>query len=119
MKNTNPVKHWGSTYRADCNVDKIRNKSVRPSWSVNRVAYSSGRGYYETEFGDRFGENSFKLKEKDQEKEDLLNRRARELLNAKNNITDTYNVRIPGYAGHKPMSVINDRGNVRNTCLST
>lgn len=37
----------------------------------------------------------------------------------KQNIVENYNVRIPGYAGNKPMSVINDRGNLRGSCFST
>jgi hypothetical protein len=28
----------------------------------------------------------------------------------KQNIVQNYNVKLPGYAGNKPMSVINDRG---------
>ena len=35
------------------------------------------------------------------------------------NIVENQNVRLPGYAGHKPMSVINDRGSLRPSCLST
>lgn len=31
----------------------------------------------------------------------------------KNNIVENYNVRIPGYAGHKPASTLNDRGAIR------
>ena len=37
----------------------------------------------------------------------------------KQNIVENYNVRIPGYAGNKPMSVINDRGALRGNCFST
>ena len=37
----------------------------------------------------------------------------------KQNIVENYNVRVPGYSGHKPMSVINDRGSHRDKCLST
>jgi len=37
----------------------------------------------------------------------------------KQNIVENYNTRIPGYAGTKPMSVINDRGNLRGNCFST
>ena len=37
----------------------------------------------------------------------------------KQNIVENQNVRVPGYAGHKPMSVINDRGALRPKCLVT
>ena len=36
----------------------------------------------------------------------------------KQNIVENYNVKMPGFAGHKPMSVMNDRGNARGQCLS-
>lgn len=37
----------------------------------------------------------------------------------KQNIVENYSVKIPGYQGHKPMSVVNDRGTIRPNCLST
>jgi hypothetical protein len=37
----------------------------------------------------------------------------------KQNIVENYNVRIPGYSGHKPMSALNDRGSNRPSCLSS
>ena len=37
----------------------------------------------------------------------------------KQNIVENQNVRLPGYAGHKPMSVVNDRGSLRPSCLGT
>lgn len=37
----------------------------------------------------------------------------------KQNITENYHKRIPGYSGHKPMNPINDRGNIRPYCFST
>lgn len=37
----------------------------------------------------------------------------------KQNIVENYNVKMPGFAGHKPMSVMNDRGAARGQCLST
>lgn len=37
----------------------------------------------------------------------------------KQNIVENYCVKLPGYQGHKPMSVINDRGTNRPGCLST
>uniref|UniRef100_A0A7S3CP03 Uncharacterized protein n=1 Tax=Strombidium rassoulzadegani TaxID=1082188 RepID=A0A7S3CP03_9SPIT len=119
-KNIKPTSHWESTYKNV--IEKVGEKdrivSRRPLWSINRVAYSSGRGYYETEFKDGFGEKSFKLREKNTERLALLDRRAKELYNAKQNISENYNIRVPGYQGHKPMSVVNDRGNPRQECLS-
>jgi hypothetical protein len=37
----------------------------------------------------------------------------------KQNIVENQHVRIPGYQGHKTMSVVNDRGSIRPECLST
>jgi len=37
----------------------------------------------------------------------------------KQNIVENYNLRIPGYGGHKPMSALNDRGTLRPQCLTT
>ena len=37
----------------------------------------------------------------------------------KQNIIENYQVKIPGYGGHKPMSVINDRGTLRPSCFTT
>lgn len=47
------------------------------------MAYSSGRGQYDTEFKQSFGEKAFTLREKDQEREALLDRRKVELYNGK------------------------------------
>lgn len=37
----------------------------------------------------------------------------------KQNIVENYPVRVPGYQGHRTMSVVNDRGDLRPHCLST
>ena len=37
----------------------------------------------------------------------------------KQNIVENYQVKLPGYQGHKPMSTINDRGVPRPHCLKT
>ena len=37
----------------------------------------------------------------------------------KQNIIENYQVKLPGYSGHKPMSSVNDKGTVRPNCLST
>lgn len=56
-KNINPTQHWESTYKNVVNTttEKGRIISRRPTWSINRQAYSSSRGLYLTEFGDSFG----------------------------------------------------------------
>lgn len=37
----------------------------------------------------------------------------------KQNIVENYQVKLPGYSGHKPMCAVNDRGQPRPSCLST
>ena len=37
----------------------------------------------------------------------------------KQNVVENQSVRLPGYAGYKPVSVINDRGSLRPSCLNT
>lgn len=37
----------------------------------------------------------------------------------KQNIVENYQVKVPGYSGHKPMSTTNDRGTARPSCLNT
>jgi len=37
----------------------------------------------------------------------------------KQNITENYQTRIPGFAGHRPMNSVNDRGTLRQFCFST
>ncbi len=37
----------------------------------------------------------------------------------KQNIVENYQVKLPGYSGHKPMSTVNDRGAARPACLNT
>lgn len=37
----------------------------------------------------------------------------------KQNIVENYQVKLPGYQGHKPMSTVNDRGVPRLNCLNT
>lgn len=44
---------------------------------------------------------------------------SRDLMKNKVNLNENFNVRIPGYAGYKPMSCLNDRGNVRPQLFST
>ena len=37
----------------------------------------------------------------------------------KSNVVDNLHVKLPGYMGHTPASVVNDRGTIRPKCLST
>jgi len=37
----------------------------------------------------------------------------------KQNMTENYHTRVPGYAGHRPREAVNDRGNLRQFCFST
>ena len=56
-KNINPTQHWTSTYKnvVTETTEKGRIVSRRPTWSINRQAYTSSRGLYLTEFGDSYG----------------------------------------------------------------
>jgi hypothetical protein len=56
-KNINPTQHWTSTYKniVETTTEKGRIVSKRPTWSINRQAYTSSRGLYLTEFGDSYG----------------------------------------------------------------
>jgi hypothetical protein len=51
-KNVAPTSHWKSTYKEIVKTVENGewNQSSRPTWSINRQAYSSGRGTYRTEF---------------------------------------------------------------------
>ena len=37
----------------------------------------------------------------------------------KQNIIENYQVKVPGYSGHKPMNAINEKGTIRPNCLMT
>ena len=37
----------------------------------------------------------------------------------KQNIIENYQVKVPGYQGHKPMSCANEKGTIRPNCLNT
>ena len=43
---------------------------------------------------------------------------ARETI-VKQNMIENYSVKLPGYAGHRPMNGCNERGNIRPNCLAT
>ena len=55
--NTLPTGHWKSSYQNISNevASKERIASRRPTWSINRQAYSSARCNYITEFSDSIG----------------------------------------------------------------
>jgi len=55
--NIRPTTHWESTYRNVSNTvaSKEMIASRRPTWSINRQAYSSARCNYVTEFADSMG----------------------------------------------------------------
>ena len=42
---------------------------------------------------------------------------ARETI-IKQNIIENYQVKVPGYQGHKPMNAINEKGDIRPNCLN-
>ena len=58
-KNVGATDHWKSSYKEIVKqVDGAEwNRSQRPQWSINRVAYSSARAQYETEFGESIGKH--------------------------------------------------------------
>ena len=43
---------------------------------------------------------------------------ARETI-IKQNMIENYQVKLPGYAGHKPSNAINEKGEIRPQCLNT
>ena len=55
--NVPPTSHWTSTYRNVSGIVASRERiaSRRPTWSINRQAYSSARCNYVTEFSDSIG----------------------------------------------------------------
>ena len=54
-----PAAHWSSTYKNVSNsvANGGWNPSRRPTWSINRQAYSSGRCNYLSEFQDSVGKH--------------------------------------------------------------
>lgn len=47
------------------------------------------------------------------------NNNPRNLMKNKVNMNENFNVKMPGYSGHKPLSCLNDRGSVRPQLFST
>jgi hypothetical protein len=47
------------------------------------------------------------------------NNKCRELMKNKTNLNENFNVKLPGYSGHKPMSFNNEKGRARPNLFST
>ena len=71
---------------------------------------------------DGSGPNNIYLQTVDFHKHKLAtakNGAARDFVKSKTNMVENYQVWLPGYAGYKPASILNDRGNVRPNCFDT
>jgi len=106
-KNIGPTNHWGSTYRNTTaeSAQLERLVSKRPQWSNNRVAYSSSRCCYKTEFSETIGTWGHNPR-------DILPHDATGMTNARNELTiGTQKVtkHIPGYSGFLPNAEINTK----------
>lgn len=131
--------------------------SERPLWSYNRQAYTSKRGYFETEFQKSIGTHGHNPRAKLNGDAEMQANEHHELsvgttkttthipgyngfipktdfngsavqqastLGARNtivkqNIIENYQVKTPGYAGHKPANGVNLKGAIRPNCLET
>lgn len=130
-------------------------QAERPVWSYPRQAYTSKRGYYETEFQKSMGTHGHNPRTKlpgeaesqGNEHHELTvgttkttthipgyngfipktnfngaavaqasNLGARQTI-IKQNMIENYSVKVPGYAGHKPMNGLNEKGVIRPNCL--
>ena len=51
------TQHWNTSYRKQTAeaTGRPRLASTRPTWSINRIGYSSSRGTYKTEFTETIG----------------------------------------------------------------
>ena len=101
--------HWISNYRNVSNIVASRERvpSRRPTWSINRQAYSSARCNYMTEFGDSIGKYGHNPR-------DNLPFEATKQANKNNELTvGTAKVtsHIPGYNGFIPQTEINELAN--------
>jgi hypothetical protein len=68
------TQHWQSVYRAVTSETTSRPRIIsnRPTWSLNRIGYSSSRGTYKTEFTENigtYGHNPRNLLPRDAEKQ--------------------------------------------------
>ena len=121
-KHINPTQHWGSTYKniVDETTSKGRVVSKRPTWSINRQAYTSSRGLYLTEFGDSYGKTGDNPR-------DILPAGALKQSHKNNELsigTSQVTNHIPGYNGFIPHVDVNPKAieqsigtSVRNTII--
>jgi hypothetical protein len=106
-KNINPTQHWTSTYKNVVNetTEKGRIVSRRPTWSINRQAYSSSRGLYLTEFSDSYGKTGDNPR-------DILPAGASNQSHKNNELsigTSQVTHHIPGYNGFIPHVDVNPK----------
>ena len=104
---TNPAAQWSSTYRQTTAASAVGERLVsrRPLWSINRTAYSSGRGNYKTEFQEtigKMGHNPRDVLNKDSTAQPKV---VNELTMGTNKVTQ----HMPGYSGFLPQTDINER----------
>jgi len=106
-KNIVPTQHWVSTYKnnVETTTEKGRIVSRRPTWSINRQAYSSGRGLYLTEFGDSYGKTGDNPR-------DILPAGATKQSHKNNELsigTSQVTHHLPGYNGFIPHVDVNQK----------
>ena len=155
----NSTTHWKTNSQAtnESQMAAPMTVSERPLWSYNRQAYSSKRGYFQTEFQMSMGTHGHNPRDKLPGEAESQANEHHELtvgttkttthipgyngfipktdfngsavmqastLGARNtivkqNIIENYQVKVPGYSGHKPMNATNGKGTIRPNCLDT
>ena len=155
----NTTKHWKTNKQMtdESQMAAPVTVSTRPIWSYNRQAYSSKRGYYQTEFQTSIGTHGHNPRVKLPSEAESQGNEHHELTVGttkttthipgyngfipktdfndaavaqsstlgnrntivKQNIIENYQVKVPGYAGTKPMNAVNERGTFRPNCLNT
>jgi len=154
----NTTSHW-KTNSQMTNENQMASHltiSEKPLWSYPRQAYTSKRGYYQTEFQKSIGTHGHVPRNKLTSESEMQGNEHHELtvgttkvtthipgyngfipktdfnpgavqqastLNTrqtiiKQNMIENYQVKIPGFAGHKPANGINERGVIRPNCLN-
>jgi len=104
-----PASHWISTYSNASGITASRERiaSRRPTWSINRQAYSSARCNYMTEFRDSIGTFGHNPR-------DILPSVSTKQENKLNELTvgtAKATSHIPGYNGFIPQTEINELAN--------
>jgi hypothetical protein len=121
-QNVAPTSHWKSSYKEIVKTVENGewNQSSRPTWSINRQAYSSGRGTYKTEFQSSIGTNGMKPRDKLNFESETMDNKEDELTVGTTKVTK----HIPGYNGFIPSVDINENAvkqskgtNVRHTII--